>query len=65
MSQVTAQLLEGLSNGVSQEELPELTFSTMLSDKTVVELVPGGLNVPVTLDNVSAYWGRFGCHRLA
>lgn len=50
-------MLEGLSNGVSQEELPELTFSTMLSDKTVVELVPGGLNVPVTLDNVSAYWG--------
>ena len=55
--QVTAQLLEGLSNGVSQEELPQLTFSTMLSDKTVVELVPGGLNVPVTLDNVSARLG--------
>ena len=50
---VTAQLLQALSGeGGKEEELPDLTFSTMLSDKTVVELVPGGASVPVTKDNV-------------
>lgn len=52
VDQVTAQLLTALSGDLTQETLPELTFTTMLSDKTTVELVPGGHSVPVTLSNV-------------